>query len=125
MDTDLSDELFGTRGDPSAGHARYQRVKVALTLIGFKKSKLYALIRQGRVRAVRLDGATFIDLASVAALFAKCPEIAPERHNTMTAEQLGLPVADLPAQEIDHAVPLSSIRFAASDLAAMEGDPDV
>lgn len=93
--------------EPLTGHARYQRVKKALPLIGCGRSKLYRLIRDGRIRAVKLDGATFIDLASVAALFERCPEIAPVKPvgtEVMSAEELGLtPSDDLPALSITEA----------------------
>lgn len=120
MDNELAIELFGNRGDPFAGHPRYQRVKPALTLIGFGKSKLYSLIRQGRIRAVKLDGATFIDLHSVAELFARSPEIVAERHNTITAEQLGLTEAELPAEEIAQDVSLKGLCLGPDDLAQIE-----
>lgn len=120
MDDDLAIQLFGPFVDPFKDSPRYQRVKSALTLIGFKKSKLYALIRQGRIRAVKLDGATFVDMASVAALFAACPEIAPERHTNITAEQLGLTVANLPAEDTPESGSLSSIRLGDGDLAWMQ-----
>ncbi|MGY4433970.1 hypothetical protein ACVWWO_006447 [Bradyrhizobium sp. F1.13.1] len=124
MDSSLAEELFGPR-DAFAGQARYQRVKSALTLIGFGKSKLYALVRQGRIRAVKLDGATFIDLGSVAALFAKCPEIAPERHNTLTADQLGLTDAELPVEGSSNTEALTLIKLKESDLVRMEGEDHV
>jgi hypothetical protein len=77
-------------------------LSAALDLIGFKRSKLYGLIRQGHIRAVKIDATTFIDMQSGYALFAKALEIAPVEHRrTVTAQQLGFraepadPLADL------------------------------
>jgi hypothetical protein len=72
----LEHELFGEPGDPFEGHRRYQRVKNALALLGCGRSKLYQLIRTGRVRAIRLDGMTMVDLASVSKLFSSFPPLA-------------------------------------------------
>ncbi|MBR1208767.1 MULTISPECIES: hypothetical protein [unclassified Bradyrhizobium] len=121
MDSDLTNQLFRPRGDPFAGHARYQRVKSALTLIGFGKSKLYSLIRQGRIRAVKLDGASFVDMYSVAALFAACPEIAPLSINTVTAEQLGLRTEKLQPEHLPAAERLlPDVRLTADAFALRE-----
>jgi hypothetical protein len=89
-----------------AGQPRYQRVKNALPLIGFGKTRLYELIKQGRIRAVKLDGATYVDLASVTSLFERCPEIVPLRHQLILTEaDLGFPAPDplLPAVTISEA----------------------
>ncbi|MGY3240031.1 hypothetical protein ACVMAJ_006921 [Bradyrhizobium sp. USDA 4448] len=99
MDTDLANELFSPR-DPFAGVPRFQRVKNALSIIGISKSKIYALVRAGKVRAVKIDKLTYIDLASVNELFKNAPQIAPVQHSTLSAEQLGLAEASLPAADI-------------------------
>lgn len=91
------DAIFSPGKPLFADEQRYQRVGRALTLIGCSKSKLYALIRGGRVKAIRLDGLTFIDMDSVARLFAECPQIVPEKHvvaSTLSATQLGLEEPD-------------------------------
>ncbi|QOG17529.1 helix-turn-helix domain-containing protein [Bradyrhizobium sp. SEMIA] len=84
------------RMEPFAGHARYQRIKNALTLIGCSRSTLYKLIREGDIRAIKLRGSTLIDLASVSELFRRCPDVTPRKlvdDRTLTAEQLGFPAA--------------------------------
>jgi hypothetical protein len=89
---ELEHELFGKPGDPFEGHHRYQRVKPALVLLGCGRSKLYQLIRTGRIRAVKIDHMTYVDLASVARLFSKCPEIVPVKHQHEISEAaLGFP----------------------------------
>lgn len=120
MDTEVAIELFGHRGDPFAGHARYQRVASALKIVGIGKSKLYDLIRKGRITAKKLDNITYIDLASVAALFAKCPQIAPLQHNVVTAEQLGITEAELPAEEIAQEAAFKELCLDPDDFAQME-----
>ena len=63
-------------------------------MIGISRTKLYDLIKSGRIIVLRLDGTRFVDMQSVSELFAKCPQVSPAAYNTVTLEQLGLP--DLP-----------------------------
>ncbi|MGF6427337.1 hypothetical protein [Bradyrhizobium elkanii] len=83
--------------DPVAGEPRYVRVKAALKLMGCGRSKLYRLLNEGRITAVRLDGSTYVDTASVAALFAACPTIRPKLKDEPPSRELlqalGFPVA--------------------------------
>jgi hypothetical protein len=106
---ELAQEIFAKPEPLFAGHPRFVRVKVALPLIGVSRSKLYALIRDGRVTAIKLDGATLIDLVSVAALFARCPTLMPSKHlREVSPEVLGF--------EPD---PLKGFYLSQSDLSAM------
>jgi hypothetical protein len=75
-----------------AGGNRYERLPRAISLIGFGRTKTYSMIRDGRIKAKKVDGSVFIDMASVAALFADAPEIVPSKHRsqTVTATELGL-----------------------------------
>ena len=87
----LDHEIFGDPEPIFADSPRYVRVKAALPLIGVSRSTLYKLIGAGSIRAIKVGGATMIDLRSVAALFDRSPEIAPRKHQrVITAEALGL-----------------------------------
>ena len=115
-------QLFGTCKPLFEGEQRYQRVRRALTLMGCSKSKLYSLLRTGRIMAIRLDGLTYIDMQSVAALFEAYPEYMPSKiieARTLSAEQLGLPKPDepidLPAPP-DPDAPLPDFCLSTADL---------
>jgi hypothetical protein len=79
--------------NPFEGQPRFVRVREALKIVGVGRTKLYALIGDGRIKARKIDGATFVDLLSVSELFASAPNIVPAQHRTpdVTAQDLGLP----------------------------------
>jgi hypothetical protein len=106
----LTNEIFGEPEPLFAGYPRFVRVKTALPLVGIGKSKLYELLRSGRITAIRLDGATLIDLHSVARLFSQCPAVVPQVHQRVVTEAvLGFPEHD----------PMPDFTITAADLAAM------
>jgi excisionase family DNA binding protein len=71
---------------------RYEPVKRALSQVSIGRTKLYRLIREGRIRAVRLDGSTYIDMQSVARMFESLPELRPASPmRVLSAADIGLP----------------------------------
>ncbi|GEC52653.1 hypothetical protein ABIF38_005691 [Bradyrhizobium japonicum] len=80
-------DLFGDRPDPLT-EKRYVRVSTALSLMSISKSKLYSLIREGRITAVKLDTTTYIDTYSVKALFTSCPRIKPKHKDVPPSREL-------------------------------------
>ncbi|PDT75087.1 hypothetical protein [Bradyrhizobium sp. C9] len=98
-------DLFGDRPDPLT-EKRYVRVSRALELMGISKSKLYSLIRTDRIRAVKLDTVTYIDMFTVKTLFTSCPKIRPKTKDTPPSHEL-LQALGFPALPDDRSLNLS------------------
>lgn len=98
---------------------KYQRVRKALDLIGIGRTKLYRLAAEGRITIIKMGNASFVDMTTVAALFAQCPEFTSMKvieKQTMSAEQLGLPAeppVDTPPEMADG---LPAFTLTAADL---------
>jgi predicted DNA-binding transcriptional regulator AlpA len=121
MDSPIS--VFGPAPPLFAGERRFQRPKKAMELAGFSKSTLYRLLKEGRIRARKLNRMTLIDMTSIAELFERCPEVMPAKHveaRTITAAQLGLDEGPNLPEPRDPDGPLD-FRLDGADLDALSG----
>jgi excisionase family DNA binding protein len=58
------------------------RIPDAMAAIGIGRTKIYELVAQGHLRAIRVAGRTLIDAASLRELVTTAPTLAPRTPHT-------------------------------------------